>query len=308
MDTATAALAAQFEALVAHELQTTTATMTGLQTQVAALAQVLRAAQAATDSAAAATQAAAAATQAATAAATAAIARANAAADARVATAEARATAAEAQAMEATARANAAEMALTAATAAPTVVAPSLNVYTGDVSIRNEDNLLKFTPLLSGAWKIEGNVDIWGPAITEARLLLLFGSVQEIVGNLSISEANNLFRLEGLHNLTNIGGSLLTLGNSSLVSFEGLHNVTSIGGGLGIYSNPNLISVEGLRSLTSIRGTSSGYAIVIQSNRALARGLPFPALTRKAGPVHPANDGNAHLKANITALESVPTF
>jgi hypothetical protein len=137
---------------------------------------------------------------------------------------------------------------------------------------------------LSGFYKIQGFVRIQSTLITEEQLLTVFGHVQQITGYLEIYNNTNLVGVEGLHSLTNVSGYL------------------------SISRNTNLVSVEGLRSLKSIRGTYAGqYTIYLDLNPALARGLPFPALTCKAfRPAWP-NDNNAYVTANIPAINSLPT-
>src|SRR5690606_18327572 len=75
---------------------------------------------------------------------------------------------------------------------------------------------------------------------------------------------SNLIYLDGLSNLTSVGGHLYIRSNSSLNNLDGLSNLTSVGGYLRIYNNSNLTDLDGLSNLTSI----GGY-LVIESNSSL---------------------------------------
>src|SRR5690606_4849478 len=82
--------------------------------------------------------------------------------------------------------------------------------------------------------------------------------------NLDIYNNLSLTNLDGLSNLTSVGGYLSIASNSSLSSPNGLNNPTSAGGNLNINSNPNLTNLNGLSNLTSV-----GADLVINSNYSL---------------------------------------
>src|SRR5690606_30451898 len=69
----------------------------------------------------------------------------------------------------------------------------------------------------------------------------------------SITHNSSLTNLDGLSNLTSVGGYLYISSNSSLTNLDGLSNLTSVGGFLFIYSNSNLTNLDGLSNLTSVR-------------------------------------------------------
>lgn len=60
--------------------------------------------------------------------------------------------------------------------------------------------------------------------------------------------------LDGLSQITSIGGNLYIQGNSILMSVDGLNQITSIEGNLYIQDNPALMNVDGLSQITSIGG------------------------------------------------------
>src|SRR5690606_37974820 len=74
----------------------------------------------------------------------------------------------------------------------------------------------------------------------------------------------SLTKLDGLNNLTSVGGFLLIESNPNLTNLDGLSNLTSVGGYLRISSNSNLINLDGLRNLTSV-----GADLVIEYNPSL---------------------------------------
>jgi hypothetical protein len=181
-----------------------------------------------------------------------------------------------------------------------------LATYVGSITV-TDANVAAVTTLLRGYYKIQGNVNLESTTITDEQLLTAFGHVQQITGYLIINYNTKLASTEGVRSLTNVGWYLNMYSNTNLVSVEGLRSLTNVGGHLDIEGNTNLASVEGLRSLKSIRGTANGvHAIVLYSNPNLARGLPFPALTCKAGPVYPESRNSAYVIANIPAINSLP--
>src|SRR5690606_1131249 len=72
--------------------------------------------------------------------------------------------------------------------------------------------------------------------------------------SLSISSNSQLTNLDGLSNLTQIGGYLYIVNNSQLTNLDGLSNLTQIGGYLYIQNNAVLENLDGLSALESING------------------------------------------------------
>ncbi len=70
-------------------------------------------------------------------------------------------------------------------------------------------------------------------------------------------------------------------------------------------------ALAGLRNLKTIRGSvNGGVAIYLCSNPVLAAGLPFPALTCKAGRVYPgglSDPNNAYVNSFLTVLNAIPS-
>jgi hypothetical protein len=198
----------------------------------------------------------------------------------------------------------------------PAATAAVNKVYKGNVLLNDAASIAKFSALLCGVTKIEGDVDIGseygadfdpGSRITEAQLAAMFGAVRDITGRVGIVLCHGLSSLEGLRSLTTIGGYLWIDGNTSLASVEGLRALTAIGGYLDIFGNRCLATVEGLRNLKCIRGsTYKGHAISLLANGELARGLPFPALLCKNGKARRSSLNNDYVKLHLAALKRVP--
>jgi len=76
----------------------------------------------------------------------------------------------------------------------------------------------------------------------------------QILGDFDLSLANGITNLDGLSQVTSIGGwvNLSPVLNSVLVDITGLQNLTTIGGNLTINSNPYLSSLSGLDNITFI--------------------------------------------------------
>src|SRR5690606_23304047 len=73
-------------------------------------------------------------------------------------------------------------------------------------------------------------------------------------GDLTIGFSNDIINLDGLSNLTSVGGNFYIEQASNLTNLVGLNNLTSVGGFLQIRENPNLINLNGLNSLTTVGG------------------------------------------------------
>jgi hypothetical protein len=108
-----------------------------------------------------------------------------------------------------------------------------------------------------------------------------FPDCTELEGDVIIS-GNNITSLNGLSQVTSIGGSVTIgthdVGNPSLASLTGLENLTSIGGNLWIRSNSSLTNLTGLEGLTSI-----GSYLEIRANIALATLMGLESLTSIGG-------------------------
>ena len=78
--------------------------------------------------------------------------------------------------------------------------------------------------------------------------------------SITIDEAvsGNIVNLNGLSQLTTIGGYLHVLSNTALTSLTGLEGVTSMGG-VNISLNNALTSVTALNAVTNIGGNFSIY-------------------------------------------------
>jgi len=71
-----------------------------------------------------------------------------------------------------------------------------------------------------------------------------------ITGDLIIS--GSITSLEGLSNLTSVGGDLRIIHNVTLTSLNGLSNITSLGGGMEISYNVSLTSLDGLSNINNV--------------------------------------------------------
>ena len=64
--------------------------------------------------------------------------------------------------------------------------------------------------------------------------------------DLIIESNNNLTDLNGLANLTSVGGNLVIKTNLDLENLNGLASITSVGGNLNIVSNDALTNCQGI--------------------------------------------------------------
>jgi len=101
-----------------------------------------------------------------------------------------------------------------------------------------------------GCTVIEGSVRISGNDITNLNGL---NAVTAIGDSLYMYACYNLVTLDGLSNLTSIGGSFIAAG-TRLVIMQGLEKLESIGGDLIYYENNYLQSLDGMQTLTHLGG------------------------------------------------------
>lgn len=118
---------------------------------------------------------------------------------------------------------------------------------------------------------VTGNLFIQGSGITNLNGL---SELTSVGGNLSLFNNNDLTSITGLGALTNVGGTLGISANNDLTSLTGLNALTSVDGGVVISNNDALTTLTGLNALTSIGGS-----LRINNNDALASLTSLGALT-----------------------------
>ena len=87
---------------------------------------------------------------------------------------------------------------------------------------------------------------------------LLNTGCDEILGTVIIN-GTYIQNIDGLANVTSIGGSLDIRNNPALENLDGLANLSSVGNQLIIYNNFNLQNIDGLRSLAAVEGNLGLY-------------------------------------------------
>ena len=97
--------------------------------------------------------------------------------------------------------------------------------------------------------KIEGNVKIGGPNITNLSGLSVLTSIGGFLWVLDNPELNSL---SGLDNITYVGGILNINNNDALTNLMGLHNIDSVNNKLVIIYNDGIANLSGLESITFI--------------------------------------------------------
>ena len=98
--------------------------------------------------------------------------------------------------------------------------------------------------------------DYWVNASDTAGDLAVIANCREITGDLGF-DWTELSDLDGLPNLTAVGGDLYIGDNVALTNVDGLSGLTSVGGYLHIYFNAAITNVDGLSNLTSVGGSLS---------------------------------------------------
>lgn len=107
--------------------------------------------------------------------------------------------------------------------------------------------------------QISGNLQINGADITDLSPL---SNLTSVSGNFQLWGNSALTSLQGLHNITNVGGILDLSGfNFPLINLNGLSGLQTVGGMVSIQSFPSLVSLQGLSNLVSVGGN-----FLIQNN------------------------------------------
>jgi acyl-[acyl carrier protein]--UDP-N-acetylglucosamine O-acyltransferase len=119
------------------------------------------------------------------------------------------------------------------------------------ITFSNQIQINNFQANYPGCTEIEGDVTIDGSGISNLNGL---HEITAIGGSLSITNCQTLVHLSGLQELKSVGGSVIIGQNNSLNSLMGLEALTSITGDLLLRFNPLLENLTALESLTSIGG------------------------------------------------------
>ena len=109
---------------------------------------------------------------------------------------------------------------------------------------------------VTGCESVSGYLYIQGASnsLTSIKNLDGLANLTSVGGTLTIYLNYAPTNLDGLANLTSVGGYLEIEGNDALTNLDGLANLTSVGGYLRIYRNYALTNLDGLANLTSVGG------------------------------------------------------
>lgn len=133
------------------------------------------------------------------------------------------------------------------------------------ITFQTQEEISNFQTNYPGCTEIEGNVQIEGDEIYNLSGLSVLTSIQ---GRLRFYTCEVLPDLQGLENLTTIGGDLEVYvwpsRTTLLGSLTGLENLTAIGGDLNINGSDKLPNCTGLNSLNTVGGN-----ILIAGNQVL---------------------------------------
>jgi hypothetical protein len=124
----------------------------------------------------------------------------------------------------------------------------------GNYYFHTQNDIDSFLTDYPDCTELEGDITISGSDITNLNGL---SNVTDIGGALHINDNDTLSNLTGLESLTSIGGTFYIDNNDMLTSFTGLENLTTVGNYLfigNIEGNPVLNDLTELVNLTSIGG------------------------------------------------------
>lgn len=144
--------------------------------------------------------------------------------------------------------------------------------------------------------EIEGDVSIGYEYPSDITNLNGLNELTAIGGYLDINSHVLLTNLTGLEELVSIGGDLIIFENESITSLNGLVGLTTIGGDFSFRENHNINNLSGLDALTSIDGRLDiGY------NESLTSLIGLETLTSTGG----LSINYAHSISDLTGLNSL---
>ncbi len=146
----------------------------------------------------------------------------------------------------------------------PTTISHAQSCLPNGITFTTQGQIDSFSIHYPGCTMIEGDVNMGGIVLNNPIINLEgLANLTSIGGNLIIRNNYNLASIDGLVNLSSIGGDLAIGDNSTLETIASL-NLISVGGDLSIEYNYSLANIDGLKNLTDIEGSLS-----IKANEAL---------------------------------------
>jgi len=165
-------------------------------------------------------------------------------------------------------------------------------VMYGNYSINNSVELAG----LEGFTEVTGDLKI-SSGIPNVEGLV---NLTRIGGHLQISYLTELTDLSGLRNLEYVGGEVEIRNNEALTSLNGLGSLETIGGPLKMERNYALTTLEGLSSLTTVSGH-----LEIQQNDSLTELDGFDVLESVGGQLYIYNNPLATDVSGMSSLEAI---
>lgn len=108
--------------------------------------------------------------------------------------------------------------------------------------------------ILEGVVRVEGAIRIGGTALTNLDFM---ACVQEVTGDVTIFDNDQLTSLDGLWSLTEVGGGIAFSQNDAVEVFDGLPNMVRLVSGLVVRENASLQRLDGFHRLERIEGSVS---------------------------------------------------
>ncbi len=162
---------------------------------------------------------------------------------------------------------------------------PSVNTCPNDITFTTQQQIDDFATDYPGCTEIPGDLYIQGTNSTAITNLDGLSQLTKIGGVLSIFNNNALTDLSGLHNITTVGDALAIGYNNGLPNLTELSSLTSVGGQFLLFSNTALTDI-GINNLNTIGGN-----IQVKNNHALTN-FNMNNLTFVDGNFSIENNGN----------------
>ena len=117
------------------------------------------------------------------------------------------------------------------------------------VTLKRQSQIDSFSILYPDCSVVEGDLIIEGEMPDEVRDLSPLRQIEEVQGDLRITNNRSLDSLVGLENLRRIGGNLTISSNHALPHLDELARLIEIAGYINISENDALVSIEGVRNI-----------------------------------------------------------
>lgn len=128
----------------------------------------------------------------------------------------------------------------------------SQSCFSSGITFTSQTQIDNFSQSFPSCTEIDGDVIIEGDTPYSIQSLLALQQLTSINGNFKIINNDELVDLDGIQNLSFLGGDLLIYANNDLEDITSLSSIQEVGGFLHIHTNYTLTDLTGLHNISSV--------------------------------------------------------